>query len=75
VCGHWPGWEQWAAGESTAVATADGGGVTLRGGAIIYRALVFVMAEDDILLRSHDTGGFFLSLGAKKANEQGSLQE
>lgn len=57
------------------MATADGGGVTLRGGAIIYRALVFVMAEDDILLRSHDTGGFFLSLGAKKANEQGSLQE
>lgn len=57
------------------MATADGGGVTLRGRAIIYQALVFVMTEDDILLRSHDTGGFFLSLGAKKANEQGLLQE
>lgn len=40
--------------------------MTLHGRAIIYQALVFVMAEDDILLRSHDTGGFFKAWGPRR---------
>lgn len=70
---QWPGSaglagveEQPGAGERRSHPPVDGRGVTLRGRAIIYQALVFVMAEDDILLRSHDTGGFFLKPGGQE---------